>query len=148
MKTLAKGNNNVRFLGRTNHRELRKLYKNALAVIVPSICYEVFGIIIIESFSMKTPVIVNDVSAPTDVVEESGGGFVYNNDKELIDALDILRTRPEVRKELGEKGYNSYRKYWTEGNCMRIYFDLIHKIARRKKINLPSVDKPAKVSVS
>ena len=30
---------------------------------------------------------------------------------------------------------------------MRIYFDLIHKIARRKKMNLPTEDKPAKVSV-
>ena len=50
---------------------------------------------------MKTPVIVNDVSAPTDVVEESGGGYVYNNDKELIDALDILRTRPGGAKRAG-----------------------------------------------
>ena len=148
LKALAKGNNNVKFLGRTNHSELRKLYKNAIAVIVPSICYEVFGIIIIESFSMKTPVIVNNASAPTDVVEESGGGFVYNNNKDLIDALDILRTQPETRRKLGEKGYSAYRKYWTEENCLKIYFDLIYKIARRKKINLPTEDKPAKVSVS
>ncbi len=148
LKALAKGNNNVKFLGRANHSELRKLYKNAIAVIVPSICYEVFGIIIIESFSMKTPVIVNNVSAPTDVVEESGGGFVYNNNKELIDALDILRTQPETRRKLGEKGYNAYRKYWTEENCLKIYFDLIHKIAQRKKLNLTAEDKPAKVSVS
>ncbi|MDR4499611.1 MAG: glycosyltransferase family 4 protein [Candidatus Scalindua sp.] len=148
LKSLAKGNDNVRFLGRTNHCELRKLYKNALAVIVPSICYEVFGIIIIESFSMKTPVIVNDVSAPTDVVQESGGGYVYNNEKELIAVLDILGTRPEVRKELGEKGYNAYRKYWTEDNCMRIYFDLIHKIAQKKKINVLTEDELVKVSVS
>ncbi len=146
LKALAKGNNNVKFLGRTNHSELRKLYKNALAVIVPSICYEVFGIIIIESFSMKTPVVVNDVSAPTDVVEESGGGYVYKNDEELIDALDVLRTRPEKRKELGEKGYKAYRKYWTEENCLKIYFDLIHKIARRKEINFPVEGKLTKVS--
>ncbi len=146
LRTLARGSKNVKFLGRTNHSELRKLYKNAIAVIVPSICYEVFGIIIIESFSMKTPVIVNNVSAPTDVVEESGGGFVYNNNKELIDALDILRTQPETRRKLGEKGYSAYRKYWTEENCLKIYFDLIYKIARRKKINLPSKDKLFKVS--
>ncbi len=148
LKSLAKGNNNVRFLGRTDHRELRKLYNNALAVIVPSICYEVFGIIIIESFSMKTPVIVNDVSAPTDVVEESGGGFIYSNDEELIEAMDILRTQPEKRKELGENGYKAYRKYWTEENCLSIYFDLIYKIAQKKKINLSSEEKFVNVSVS
>ncbi len=110
---MARGNTNVKFLGRVNHRELRKLYKFAIAVIVPSICYEVFGIIIIESFAMKTPVIVNDVSAPTEVVEESGGGLIYRNNEELIKAMEILRTQPETRKNLAEKGYNAYRKYWT-----------------------------------
>ena len=130
---MARGNTNVKFLGRVNHRELRKLYKYAIAVIVPSICYEVFGIIIIESFAMKTPVIVNDVSAPTEVVEESGGGLIYRNNEELIQAMEVLRTQPETRKKLGEKGYAAYRKYWTEENCLKIYFDLISKIARKKK---------------
>ncbi len=97
---------------------------------------------------MKTPVIVYNVSAPTDVVEESGGGFIYSNDEELIEAMDILRTQPEKRKELGEKGYKAYRKYWTEENCMKIYFDLIYKIARKKKINLPFEEKLVNVSVS
>ncbi|GAX60450.1 glycosyltransferase [Candidatus Scalindua japonica] len=136
LRKLARGNDNIRFLGKSNHRELRKLYKHAIAVIVPSICYEVFGIIIIESFSMKTPVIVNNISAPTEVIEDSGGGFIYNNNKELIQAMDILRTEPETRKSLGEKGYEAYRKYWTEDNCLKIYFDLINKIALKKKIDI------------
>ena len=148
LKSLANGNNNVRFLGRTSHRELRKLYKNALAVIVSSICYEVFGIIIIESFSMKTPVIVNDVSAPTDVVEESGGGLIYSNDEELIEAMNILSTQPDKRKELGGNGYKAYRKFWTEENCLKIYFKLIYRMARKKKINLPHEEKLVNVSVS
>lgn len=129
---MAKGNDNVRFLGRMSHHELRKLYKNAIAVIVPSICYEVFGIII-ESFSMKTPVIVNNLGAPPDVVEESGGGIIYNNTNELINALDTLRTNAAIRKRLSENGYAAYRKYWTEENCLKIYFDLISKIAEQKK---------------
>lgn len=144
LRTQAGGSRNIIFLGKTNHDELRNLYKNAIAVIVPSICYEVFGIIIIESFSMKTPVIVNNVSAPTEVVEESGGGLIYNNDAELFEALEILRTSPEKRNELGKNGYNAYRKYWTGENCLEIYFDLIYKIALRKKINLPLKDIPKK----
>ena len=136
LRNLAGGNRNIRFLGRTNHLELRKLYKKAIAVIVPSICYEVFGIIIIESFSMNTPVIVNDVSAPTEVVKESGGGLVYNNNEELIQAMETLKTQPGTRKELGKKGYEAYRKYWTEDNCMGKYFDLISKITQKRKNNL------------
>ena len=138
LRKLADGIENVKFLGRVNHKELRRLYKKALAVIVPSICYEVFGIIIIEAFSMKTPVIVNNVGAPPDVIEESGGGFIYNNKKELIRAMETLRTSPQIRKELGEKGYMAYKKYWTEENGLRIYFDLISRIAQKKNIDLLS----------
>ncbi len=45
---------------------------------------------IIEAFSMKTPVIVNNLGALPEVVEDSGGGFIYNNEGELIDALETL----------------------------------------------------------
>ena len=137
LRCMADGNSNVRFLGRTSHEELRKLYKKAIAVIVPSICYEVFGIIIIESFSMKTPVIVHNVGAPPDVIEESGGGFTYNDEDELIGAMETLRTQPETRKEMAERGYKAYRKYWTEDNSLKIYFGLIRRLARGKKIALP-----------
>lgn len=134
LRNIAGGNNNIRFLERVSHPELRELYKKAIAVIVPSICYEVFGIIIIESFSMKTPVIVNNLGALPDVVEESGGGICYNNTNELINAMDTLRTQPETRRRLGENGYAAYRKFWTEENCLKIYFDLISKIAGAKNV--------------
>ncbi|NIT99681.1 MAG: glycosyltransferase, partial [Nitrosopumilaceae archaeon] len=54
--------------------------KSSLALLVSSICYEVFGIIIIEAFAQRTPVIVNNLGALPEVVQQSGGGYVYNND--------------------------------------------------------------------
>ncbi len=133
LRKKAKGNNNVKFLGQVSYQELRKLYKKAIAVIIPSICYEVFGMVIIEAFSMKTPVIVNNLGALPDIVKESGGGYIYNNNVELIKAMDILRTKPEQRKRLGEKGYKAYRKYWTEESHLKKYFDLISRISAQKK---------------
>lgn len=136
LKGLAGGIDSVRFLGRVDHEGLRRLYHGAIALVVPSICYEVFGIIILEAFSMKTPVIVNNVGAPPDVIEESGGGFIYNNADELIEAMDRLRCDTALRDELALKGYNAYRRYWTEDNCMRIYFNLIAQLAGKKGIDL------------
>ncbi len=132
LRKMAKGNNNVKFLGSVSYQELRKLYRKAMAVIIPSICYEVFGMIIIESFSKKTPVIVNNLGALPDIVKESGGGFVYKNKDELTKAMDILSTQPEIRKELGEKGYKAYRKNWTAESHLKKYFDLISWIAAQK----------------
>ncbi len=140
LKKLAEGNSNVVFLGRINHKELQKLYRNAIALIVSSICYEVFGIIIMESFSMKTPVITNNLGALPEVVEESGGGFVYNNSEELIRIMESLRTEPETRKRLSENGYNAYRKLWTEENCLKIYFDVISKLKENRNYFWENLD--------
>ncbi len=133
LRKMAKGCSNVKFLGHVSFQELQKLYRKAIAVIIPSVCYEVFGMIVIESFSMKTPVIVNNLGSLPNIVEESGGGFVYKNKAELTEAMDILRTRPEIREESGEKGYNAYRKYWTEESYLKKYFDLISRISVQKK---------------
>lgn len=51
--------------------ELGTLYFHALACIVPSITYETFGMIIIEAFARKTPVIVRDLGALPEVIHDS-----------------------------------------------------------------------------
>ena len=133
LKQMANGVTNIKFLGRKNHDELINLYKNAIALIVPSICYEVFGIIIIEAFSLKTPAIVNNLGAMPEVIEDSGGGFVYNTEEDLVNSIEILANNPDLRKELGLKGYAAFLKYWSEDSHMKRYLDLIEEIKQNRK---------------
>ena len=133
LKILAEGSPNIKFLGRLNFDKLRDLYHKALAVIVPSICYEVFGIIIIEAFSMKTPVIVNDLGAMPEVIQDSGGGFVYGNEHELVEAMEKLAKEPGLRNKLGENGYQAYVKYWSEDAHLEQYLGLIEQLRNRRK---------------
>ncbi len=119
---------NIKFLGRLDQDRLHGLYESALGVIVPSKCYETFGIIIIEAFSRKTPVIVNDLGALPEVIEDSDGGFVYKTEAELIKAMDRLGADAGLRDRLGENGYAAYTKYWNEGAHMTQYLDLITRL--------------------
>ena len=128
LKAMAEGIANVRFLGKQSHSTLRNYYAHTNAVIVPSICYEVFGIIIIESFAMKTPVIVNNLGALPEIVEDSGGGIIYNDEGELIAAMKKLAADRELRGELGKKGYEAYLKYWNQESHMNQYFSLIQQL--------------------
>ena len=132
LRELAKDAPNIKFLGRLSYEKLRELYLGAIAVLVPSICYEVFGIIIIESFAMKTPVIVNNLGAMPEVVQDSGGGFVYNDENELISAMEKLSENPDLRNELGNKGYQAYLKYWTEYSHIEKYFNLIETLQTKR----------------
>jgi glycosyltransferase involved in cell wall biosynthesis len=133
LKNLAANISNIKFLGRLSHTELKDLYRGAVAIIVPSICYEVFGVIIVESFAMKIPVIVNNFGALPEIVLRSGGGLVYNNENELSDAMEKLVKNPGLREELATNGYQAYLKYWTEDSHLEKYFSLIESIRKQRK---------------
>jgi glycosyltransferase involved in cell wall biosynthesis len=122
----------VKFLGRMSYTVLRRLYRDAIAVIVPSICYEVFGIIIIEAFAERTPVIVRDLGGLAEVVHESGGGIAYRTDAELVEAMEMLQTNPRVRRNLGEQGHAAYLEKWSEEPHLRQYLSLIARIAEER----------------
>ncbi len=137
LRRLAAGMGNVHFLGSLPQERLRALYRQAIALLVPSICYETFGIIILESFLQKTPVIVNDLGGLKEVVEESGGGFTCRSGAELLAAMERLRTEPALRAELGERGYRKYNERWSEEAHMALYFQAIEEAARKKFGNIP-----------
>ena len=135
LENLAQGIKHIKFLGKKTHEELNQLYQNAIAVIVPSLCYETFGMIILEAFAWKTPVIVNNLGALPELVEQSQGGFIYNNQNELIKAMNTLCDNSNVSKKLGKNGYQAFKKFWTEKVHFESYFNLIQKILKTKHKN-------------
>jgi glycosyltransferase involved in cell wall biosynthesis len=148
LKEQAKGHSNIEFLGRLDQDSLAEVYRSAVAVVVPSICFETFGIIIIEAFSHKTPVIVNDLGALPEVVDDSNGGFKYHTSDELAAAMDKLAGNSELRRELGENGYRSYLKYWSEEPHLEQYLEIISTIAERKEGRSRKSQKEEQLAVS
>lgn len=148
LRKLAGDTQNIRFLGRLSHKELQSLYRNALAVIIPSICYEVFGMTLIEAFAMRIPVIVNNSGALPEIVKQSGGGFIYNNEDELREYMEKISSNPDLRQTLGVKGYQAYKKYWTEDCHIFLYYQLIQEIAAHRNIMNPAIEALTKEPVA
>ncbi|HME99668.1 MAG TPA: glycosyltransferase family 4 protein [Terriglobia bacterium] len=133
LRSLSVGASNITFLGKLNQQRLAELYSGAVAALVPSICYETFSFVIIEAFSMKTPVIVNNLGALPELVADSGGGIVYNNNDELMRALDSLAKNFSLRNELGLKGYSGYLSRWTEDAHIEQYLQLITRLREQRR---------------
>ena len=140
LRQLAGGGVDIRFLGHVSHGRLRRLYREAVAVIVPSICFETFGQVIAEAFSQQTPAVVRNLGAMPELIEESGGGLIFDTDTELIAAMDTLLSDASRRQTLGLSGYQAYLRNWTPKAHMRRYLALIHDIAAakaRRKLDAP-----------
>lgn len=132
LRAQAASNPRVKFLGLRTQGELGALYFHALACLVPSMTYETFGIIIIEAFARKTPAIVRDLGALPEVIADSGGGFVYRTDEELLQAITKIAETPGLRSELGERGYEAFVRLWSRDAHLRQYYDLVNEVAESK----------------
>ena len=128
LRRLAEGADNIRFLGYQSGHKLWALYRNAVAVIVPSICYEMFGTVIVEAFTQKTPTIVRNLGGMPELVQSSGAGFVYDTDEDLIGAMGRLLENPSYRNRLGLLGYEAYQRNYTPDAHLKKYFELIHQV--------------------
>ena len=126
---LAKGLGNIRFLGHRTKAELQTLYRDAVALVVPSLSYEVFALVILEAFLQRTPAIVRNIGGMPEIIQESGGGFVYNTEPELIHAMEKLLSDSSCRNRLGESGFRTLGEKWTVDAHLKSYFGLIRRIA-------------------
>ena len=126
----AAGLDHVRLLGHVDQTELAALYANATAVVVPSIGYEVFGLVLLEAFAHRTPAVVHDLGALPEIVGEAGGGLTYRTPGELTEALEALRTDPARRQQLGDAGFDALRRLWSEDAHLDAYFGLIEEARR------------------
>jgi glycosyltransferase involved in cell wall biosynthesis len=128
LRQLADGSTNIHFLGYLSEGKLQVLYRQAVAVIVPSICFEMFPLVILESFRQETPVLVNNIGGMPEIIEESGGGLVYHTEEDLIERMDQLLSNSLYRDELGQRGYGSYQQKWTTEPFLKRYLALIQNI--------------------
>ena len=132
LQKLAAGIDRVRFLGRVAPAELSRYYRHALALIVPSVCFETFGIILIEAFRQATPVLARRIGPFPEIVERSGGGILFNDAGELSDAMRRLQADPSLRSKLAECGYKGFEACWAEAAVVPRYLDVVKRAARAK----------------
>jgi glycosyltransferase involved in cell wall biosynthesis len=125
LETLAEGMANVVFAGAKSQAQLSALYRDAIALVMPSTGYEVFGIVLIEAFAQRTPVIVRRLGGMPEAVEDSGGGLLFSTEDELLDAMRTLQRDPTLRRELGDEGHRGYLALWSEDPHVERYLTIV-----------------------
>ena len=132
LRRLAGSRPNIHFEGRLDAPRVAALFRGARAVVVPSLVYETFGYVVLEAFAERTPVIVRDLGALPELVEESGGGRTFRDADGLYDALQTLANDEGLRDELGENGHRSRHGIWSEQTHLARYFSIIESCQGRQ----------------
>ncbi len=75
---VADGLENVEFVGFRMGPELARLYRGAMAVLLPSRVHENFPLAILESMAAGKPVIASNVGGVPEIVDDRVNGFLVN----------------------------------------------------------------------
>lgn len=132
LRKLAKGIPGIKFLGRVEQERLDRYYRHALALVAPSVCFETFGIILIESFRQGTPVLARRVGPFPEIVERCGGGLLFDGPEDLLTALQRIQADLPLRQRLAEAGRQGFRDHWSETAIIPHYLDVVKRTAQAK----------------
>ncbi len=132
LRALAAGNDRVRFLGRVDSAALDRYYQHALALIVPSVCFETFGIILIEAFRQGTPVLARRIGPFPEIVERGGGGMLFDGPDDLVAAMRRIQADPALRDAMSGEALASFAANWTEDAVIPRYLDVVRRAAKAK----------------
>jgi glycosyltransferase involved in cell wall biosynthesis len=132
LRALAHGLPGVTFLGSLAFEELRRYYAQAIAVIVPSLCFETFCLVVIEAFREGAPVIARRVGALPELVEQANAGLLFGEPAELLAAMERLRTDTDLRTGMARAGREAYLERWSERAVVSGYLDIVRRVAERK----------------
>lgn len=128
LRRLASGLPNVEFLGQVHPSRVAQLYREALAVLVPSLCYETFSLAAVEALAHGVPVIGRRIGAVAEVVEESGGGLLFDTPAQCRAAMERLIASPVLCAELGARGHRAALERWTEDIHLGRYLGLVRDL--------------------
>ena len=136
LRTLAAGNPRVKFLGRVTPTDLSRYYRHAAALIVPSVCYETFGIIIIEAFRQGTPVVARRIGPFPEILERAGAGDLFETPVELATALHRYLDEPDRRSRLSDAARSAFKTHWSESAVLPQFMHVVAEAQEAARVRL------------
>lgn len=112
--------------------------QRALALVVPSICFETFGLVVIEAFACGTPVIASRIGALADIVRDGVTGLLFapGNAEDLAEKLSWALSHPKEMAVMGKTAREQYEaEFSADVNYRRlieIYSDAIRSAQKAK----------------
>ena len=129
LKEQAAGLRNVRFIGRLDPDELSPYYRSAIALLVSSVCFETFGITLIEAFRQGLPVIARAIGPFVEIVERCDGGILFSDGADLHKALRRLQGDATARLSMSAAARAGFETWWSEDKVMKGYFRTLRRAA-------------------
>lgn len=130
---MARAPFNVEFLGRLGFDELLDFYRRSRFLVVPSLCFELFGMVVVDAMALGVPVIASSIGGLPHVVEDDVTGLLFEpgNPEALVKEVRRLWEDPQLCDRMGTAGRQKVMREYTEDtyfhNLMTVYQTAIQR---------------------
>lgn len=117
----------VVFMGRKSHQGCMALLKDALFLVIPSVWFETFCIVVAEAFACGKPVVASRLGALAELIEDGKTGLLFEpgNPEDLASKMKWMAENGDACVEMGRNARRVFEeKYTAEKNfemLMNIY---------------------------
>jgi len=112
-----KANNmkNVELLGFKTGREKDYIISQAKAIVLPSECYETFGLAVVEGFSLGTAAIVSKGGALEYIIKEGVNGLCFQpgNPNDLAEKIKLIANNERLLEYMSQNAFKTYKEYYS-----------------------------------
>ena len=124
---------NIIIKGYLDTKEKLKLIAESNAMLFPSMC-EGFGLVILEAFQQKRPVLVSNIPPMSDIVEDGKTGFVLNPKDESVWAEKIIyfMNNPNDADIMGNNGYSVLKQKYNQELFYKNIINMYKSVLNRK----------------
>lgn len=117
---------------------LASVLGRARAIVVPSLCYETFGLVVLEAASAGIPAIVPDESAANDLIVEGESGSAFRTG-DLDSLVNVLQTYADDAM-VTRLGAVARQRFWEHPSTLSVHVDRLLESysAMLDRVGIPS----------
>ena len=127
---------NVTFLGHLSKDEIIKKMTESSFLIMPSIWYEGFPMVIVESFACELPVVASKLGSMEEIIENGVTGlhFKPGNADDLSEKIKKMISSPEKLTQMGINARKEYEAKYTPETNYKMLMEIYNSVIEGYKI--------------
>jgi len=128
-------NKNIQYLGFLDQERICQEMRKASFLIFPSIWYEGFPMVIIESFANGLPIISSDIGSMSEIIKNNYNGlhFKAGDSNDLIDKIKLLISDENKCNQMSNNAYDDFKEHYTDQTNYELLIKLYKNIINDKK---------------
>ena len=129
----------IQFVGAVPHGDLVKYYNASDLVVVPSL-YESFGLVSLEGFATKKPVIASNIGGLASTIDNEVNGLLFEpgNIKDLTQKINLLLSDTFLNQKIVNRAFMDVNKYSWDTAASQVYNVYSSLLTASKKIKVVS----------